>query len=402
MKRHLTAIAVERMKPPAEGRAEYFDTVLPGFCLRVTDKGKKTWTLVYRFGGRLTRLTLGRYPVLKLDEAREVARQLLQALERGENPAEMRRQEEAEKEETRRNTVASVVDEFIERYAKPKNRRWADTRRVFENHVLPRWGNRPITAIGKRDVVELLDAVMDRGTPYMANHVLASVRKLFNWAAERGIIEVSPCVYIKAPAKVVSRDRVLGDDEIKRVWKAATAMDYPFGPLVKLLLTAAQRRDEVATMRWSEIDFDAAMWTIPRDKTKSGRAQEVPLSALALKLVKALPRQSGPYLFSTLGGERPVSGHSKAKAKIDELSEVTEWRLHDLRRTAATNMARLGVPTSTISRVLNHAESGVTAIYDRHSYLPEKRKALEAWAERLEELVREEENAKTKHNESAS
>ena len=159
-------------------------------------------------------------------------------------------------------------------------------------------------------------------------------------------------------------------------------------PLVNMLLLTAQRRDEVATMRWADVEPESKLWTIPREQTKADRAHEVPLSPLALEILEALPRFSGPYIFTTMGGERPVSGFSKGKKGLEELSGLTDWRLHDLRRTGATNMARLGVPGSTIGRVLNHAQRGVTAIYDRHSYLPEKHHALDIWSSKLASIIR--------------
>jgi integrase len=159
------------------------------------------------------------------------------------------------------------------------------------------------------------------------------------------------------------------------------------GAFIQTLLLTAQRRDEVSTMRWQDIDLEARVWTLPRENTKADRAHEIPLAPLAIEVLTALPR-TGEFVFSSTRGERPITGFSKLKAHTDQLAAFSDWRLHDLRRTAGTGMARLGIAVSTISRVLNHQEGGVTKIYNRYSYLDEKRHALETWARRVESLVR--------------
>ena len=199
--------------------------------------------------------------------------------------------------------------------------------------------------------------------------------------------------------KELPRDRELSDREIKALWPAFNTAGYPFGPMMKLLLVTGQRRGEVAAMRWPNLDVEEKVWNLPRELTKSARAHSVPLSALALEIIEDLPRFSGPHVFSTKGGERPVSGYSRAKQRIekavngarqkDGIEPLPEWRLRDLRRTATSGMARLGIPSDHIGRVLNHAPKGMTAqVYDRHTYLPEKRRALEAWGSYLESLFR--------------
>ncbi len=387
----LTAAAVERVKPPASGRTEYWDALLPGFGLRVTANGAKSWCVMYRVGGRRRRYTLGTFPRLKLAKAREKAQTAFDDVDKGGDPA-------ADKSDRRAqgvDTVEGVIALFIERYAKPKNRTWPETERVFKRQVVPLWGKRDIASIRKRDVIELLDAALDERGPYAANRLLAYVRKLFNWCLERDLIEGSPCAGVKAPGKERQRDRVLTDDEIKTLWAAWEKMPWPWGPYLKLLLVTAQRRDEVAHMRWGDVDLEAKLWTLPRELTKSDRAHEVPLSDLAVEIVEGVKRLdwSGYVFASRLAdrdNDRPVSGFTKPKTRTDKLVEeaVDDWRLHDLRRTAATNMARLGIGVGIIGRVLNYASGrGVTGIYDRHSYLPEKRRALVAWAGRLGALL---------------
>ena len=389
----LTAAAVDRIKPPATGRTEYWDLLLPGFVLRVTANGAKSWAVMYRVHGRRRRYTLGSYPNLSLAKARERAKAAFEAIAIGGDPGAAK----ADRRASRVDAFESVVANFIERYAKPNNRSWAVTAALFNRHVLPRWGDLDINTIRKRDVVELLDAVHDDRGPYAANRTLAAIRKLFNWAVERDIIDGSPCAGVKAPGKERQRDRVLADDEIMTLWAAWDQMMWPWGPFCKLLLVTAQRRDEVAHMRWPDFDLgDAKRWTLPRELTKNDRAHEVPLSPLAVDIIESCPRFDwSDYVFASrladTDNDRPVSGFGGAKARTEVLTEapIADWRLHDLRRTAATNMARLGVGVDIIGRVLNHASGhGVTGIYDRHSYLPEKERALAVWANRLESIIR--------------
>ncbi len=396
----LTAAAVERLTSRGKDRIEYFDQTFPSFGVRVTARGSKSWFVYYRIGGRLRRLTLGTFPVDKLAEAREKARNALKMVEHGIDPAKVKEREKAE----RLDTVRRVVAEFIERHAKARNRSWRQTEAVFEKEVLPDWGDRPIKSITRRDVRDLLDGIMDRGTPYVANRTLAAIRKLFNWCLERDIVDASPVAGVKPPAKEAVRERALSEAEVKEVWTAAETLGYPFGPLTQLLLLLGQRRQETANMRWADLDLEEGTWNIPSDSTKAGRGHVVPLPPLALEIIKRLPRQRGPYAFSTTAGEKPVSGFSRAKKQLDrailaarqnaagqppeDVKPMEGWRFHDLRRTVGTHLAGLGIPLDHISRVLNHVPVGVTAkVYDRHFYLPEKRRALEVWANKLQSLI---------------
>lgn len=385
----LTARTIENAKAPANGRHEVWDTLVRGFGLRVTERGMKSWTLMYRINGRQRRLSLGGYPAYDLAEARDFAREALRLVGRGVDPADERKAAREAARSTERDTVEKLVRQFIERHAKAKTRKWRDTERMFELYVLPKWGQQPLNSITRRDVIELLDGIMDQGKPYSANKVLSHVRRFFNWCVERDILDATPVAKVKSPAKEVSRDRVLSDDETVAVWRTCDSMGWPFGLAFKLMLVTGQRRDEVATMRWSDIDRESGIWTQPREVTKSDRLHEVPLSSLAVEILDAVPRL-GDHVFTTTGNT-PVSGFSKAKRRCDKLSGVAGWRLHDLRRTCASGMARIGIAPHVVEKVLNHASgtiSGVAAVYNRHGYTEEKRTALDAWARAIASTIR--------------
>lgn len=381
----LTQVAIERLAPPKAGRVEFFDSVLPGFGLRVSEGGHKAWVLFYRLGGRQRRCTLGSlatYP--KVETARDRARHLLQQVERGVDPAG----EKTARPERQPDTIETVAEQFVAKYCRPKNRSWKDTERVLRLHVLPRWAGREAASIGRRDVLDLLDALVDRGHPIVANRVLAAVRKMFSWAVERDIVPASPVTNVKAPGKETERERVLSDEELSRLAGAATKAGGIAGGFFRMLMLTAQRRDEVAKMRWADLNLETNIWTLPKEATKGDRSHEVPLAPCAVSILLGLPRY-GEFVFSSTRGARPISGYSKMKASIAKAAAVEDWRIHDLRRTAGTGMARLGVAVSTISRVLNHKEGGVTKIYNRYSYLDEKRAALEVWARKVEGLTQE-------------
>ena len=403
----ITDAMVQRVKAAPEGkRSEYWDAVIPGFGLRVTDAGGKSFFLRTRSGSEQLRMSWS-YPAASLEAARAAAKAVLADIATGIDPKVKRAEAEREAARAKANTVDEVCALFVERYAKPKNRSWKETDRILKLDVIPRWSGRPIEKIKKRDIIDLLDALVDRGSPTMANRVLACVRKLFGWCVERGIIEHSPVTGIKAPSRETSRDRVLLDGELKEVWQAAAVLDWPFGPFTQLLILTAQRRDEVAGMAWSEIDFDHALWTIPKERAKNGLAHEVPLSRPALDILSSLPRM-GSLIFTTTG-KTAVSGFSKAKASIDTkvlksrqkaltdagadpktASPIADWTFHDLRRTATTGMAQLGVPPHIADKILNHKTGsiqGVAAVYNRHGYLEERRHALEGWAAHVGRLL---------------
>jgi integrase len=304
-----------------------------------------------------------------------------------------------------------VTEEFIRGHLKAKCRapRYIEeTRRNFDLHVLTKWRGHTVKSATRRDVATLLNGIADEGKPIAANRVLSAVRAIFNWALRQGLVDANPAALVERPGTETRRERVLTADEIKALWAEFDKLGHPFASFLAMALVIGQRRDEVAGMKWAEIkprplpltDVNVTpvewVWTLEGGRTKSGRAHVVPLSSLAMTALAELPR-IGAYVF-TSGGHKPIRGYSKAKADLDKAVVATRkkakakdlpgWTIHDLRRTAATTMAQLGVARLTVDKVLNHADQGVTAIYDRHEYLLEKWRALEAWGQHLTSLMR--------------
>jgi integrase len=396
MPKALTIRGIEALKG-GPARTEIPDGLIPGLYLVCQSSGVKSWAVRYRAGGRTRKHTLGRYPAIDLANAREIARRTLVEVASGRDPA-------ADKAEARRmagepdgpacDRFDAAAALFIERYAKAntKEQTWRESERLLATHVLPLWRGRRVQEISKRDVVELMDAIVDRGAPVSANRTLAVVRRMFGWLVERGVIVTNPCTDVKAPTAEKSRDRILSDDELRAILQACDQLNEPFGALIKLLTLTAQRRDEVGQMTWREVDIDARLWTIPKERAKNGIAHDVPLSDSAVKVLAGVRRiASSRGLVFTTTGETQVSGFSKAKKRLDAaVPSAPPWVLHDLRRTAASGMARLGVNLPVVEKVLNHTSGsfgGVAGVYQRHHFADEKRAALEAWAARVETIV---------------
>jgi integrase len=387
----LTIRSVEAMKPRPV-RQEIPDSFLPGLYLIQQPSGAKGWAVRYRHQGVPRKLTLGSYPALGLKDARELGAKALRAVAEGRDPG----REKILARAAKADSVDRIVEEFLERHVRRSNRpRTAQgTERLLRQHVLPRWRGRMVHEITRRDVLKILDHVVDGGAPIAANRTFAAVRKFFNWCVARDILAASPCAGVKPPTSERARDRVLSDDELRLVWTAADKLGGTFGPLVKLLALTGQRRDEVARMRWDELDLDTRLWTLPRARTKNNQPHEVPLSKAALTVLQNVPRIAGsPFVLAANGGASPVSGYSKGKHRIDALlpADLPPWRLHDLRRTCASGLARLRINLPVIEKVLNHTSgsfAGIVGVYQKHSFADEKRHALEAWGRHIISLVR--------------
>lgn len=379
----LTAKTVETLEIKEGKRYDVRDETLPGLLIRVSSSGQKVWYVHKRVDGRMRRVRIGAYPLLSLSDARQAARKMLVDIETGAFSAARVKKPEVK-------SLATVIDDYITLYAKPRNRDWkrvAATLRKFS--VL---FDRSIDTITRADVVEVLDQIVAGGTPIRANRAAAAIKTVMNWSVDRGLIVASPLTGMRMPVKEEARERVLSADELRAVWVAASACGYPFGDCIKLLILTGQRRAEVAGMRWSELDLENGLWNLPGKRVKNASAHIVPLAAPAVEILRNVPRfLRSDYVFTTTG-RSPVSGFGRAKARIDCHAQLTgaDWRVHDLRRTVATNMAMLRIAPHVIEAVLNHRTgivSGVAAIYNRHGYLDEKREALLAWASLLDALI---------------
>jgi len=260
--------------------------------------------------------------------------------------------------------------------------------RMFENHVKPTaLGKKPLAEVRRADVVELLDDLQNKkGYAAQVNRVRSQILAAFNWAIEREKIDVNPASGIKKRKGIEkSRDRVLTDDELRAIWRAADGLLEPSRSLVRAWILTGQRRDEVRCMAWTEIDLTRAIWTLPAARNKGKRDHEIPLAPAMGALLNALPRRGKPVF--TIDGGRPYAGQKRLKQILDRESGVSGWTFHDFRRTASTGMAALHVPQDTIDRVLNHAKGTLAGTYNRYDYLDQKRKALDAWAERVAFIV---------------
>jgi integrase len=406
MAKQLTVAAIEKLKPDPQRRLEIPDGRLPGLYLIIQPGGAKSWAVRYRYAGRSRKFTIGPYPAFDLGAARQEASQALQRAQRGGDPAREKRLERRRKTEAK-DDFESVVRLFIERYSKQNNRTWGRVARAFglvpsndepcaawpaiKGGLVARWGDRRIGDIARIDIIDLLDAIVARGAPIMANRTLAHLRKLFNWALDSELVTASPCAGVKPRAPEQSRDRVLSDAELKALWRAAEAMQGQFGPIVQLLILTGQRREEVGGMRWSELDLGERLLTLPASRVKNKTKHTVPLSEAAIEIIRGFPprRKGIDFVFSATG-RSPVSGFSRAKERLDELAEVSDWRLHDIRRTVASGMARLKIALPVIEKVLNHRSgsfAGIVGVYQHHDFADEKRAALERWAAHVEYLT---------------
>ena len=461
-RRRLTQLSIENMRPDPTRRVEVPDG--NGLYLVVQPSGARSWAYRYRRpgGGKPAKLTLGTFRTLRQDESEPAARptigepltlkqarwlagQVGHGVAVGEDPAaERKRAKTEDREAGDRDHVDVVARRFLERCARLSTRpstfaqtlnvlgfvetseqlelRSHDARREhprpLETWPATRWRGRKVQTITRRDVNELLDEIVDAGSPHASNATLSAISRMLNWAVEQGIIAASPAAGVKKRTQTVKRERALCDGELRVVWLAAEALGQPFGHLVKLLALTGARRDEWAGATWSEIDLGARVFHLPASRSKNGRAHDIPLSPQAVEVLEDLPRLKGEpdYVFTTGQGRAasaedaplvPISGFSKFKRRIDAniaaiqvreeaeraqrageapeaVKPMVDWRIHDLRRTAVTGMGRLGVRVEVAERAVNHVSgtfAGVVGVYQRHDYAEEVRDALERWGE---------------------
>jgi integrase len=384
----LTKNAIDAL-PRGKSDVVYWDAGYPGFGVKVTPKGRKVFIVLYRAGGagsKLRKYTIGPYGRVTLHQARVAAHKVFAAKLEGRDLA-------AEKREAKRRVVADRVEDLLESFIAQRlvqNRSAGEISRLLRREVGKPWAGRSIHEISKREVVDVISAIEQRGAPVAANKTLKSLKTFLRWCVGRAVLDQSPAEGVPLPAKEVARDRVLDDHELAQIILAARKMEGAYGGIVELLALTGQRREEVAQMKWDELDLVQRVWTLPRSRTKNAKAHVVHLSEQSMAVLKRA-NQKGPFLFSVLGS-KPFQEFSRGKRRLDQLSGVTEWRLHDLRRTCVSGMARLGIAPHVADKILNHQAgtiSGVAAVYQRHEFLSERRQALDLWGAHVGAILNE-------------
>jgi integrase len=425
MAKTLTTVAVRNLRAGRK-RREIADRGSPGLYLVIQATGRKSWALrLRRPNGQSAKVTLGTCDATGLEiagdpvvggtlaAARRVAADLHRQRAMGRDVAAdavaAKRRRRCDRDGLAASAFGSAVVDYVA-YAKTKQRSWVDVGRALgvdeDLKVIPggladRWRDRPVADIDGHDVFTLIEDVRHRGIPGRARRVegttdaLAQVfharlSALFSWLQSRRRIETNPVAGVAAPDGPEARDRILSDSEVSALWHATDEAGEPFGAVFKLLLLTGCRLNEVAQMRWAELSEDGATLHLAADRVKNKRAHDVPLSALARKVIAGATRVGdSPFVF-TVTGRAPVSGFSKAKKRLDAEMNIAPWRTHDIRRTVASGLQRLGVPLPVTEKILNHVSGslgGIVGVYQRHDYEAERRAALERWAGHVSGLV---------------
>lgn len=405
----LTSESVLKLPAPEKGQREYFDLdrrsnpITPGFALRVSATGVRSYVLHYRprggpYKGKLRRMVLGRVGELTLAEARESARNYRAEIrDKGTDPLEEKsraKQAEALAAAERRETYKQAVEDYVRKYQEGKkgNRTAGEIKRVLLKEG-SKWHNRPVGEISRADVHDVLDSLMAAGKPYLANRTLAYLRTFFGWCVRRDKIPHSPVEGVERPFDGEKpRERHFSDTEIKTLWKTADRIGGSRGAFLKIALLTGKRRGEIAGMTWDELNLRRkreATWTLPAARSKNGRDHKMPLPPLAVRILKGQPKiEDNPLVFPGRKDKRPMSGWSQFQKDIQDKSKIADFTFHACRHTLKTRLGELGVPPHVKDKVLHHAPPRTAGEgYDHYDYLAEQRKALEAWAEYVERLV---------------
>jgi integrase len=389
MARALTTKAVESFKP-RQDRYEVPDGGCRGLYCLVQASGAKSWAIRFRLDGKPAKHTLGAWPAMSLADARRLAAAAMAQVAQGIDPRLEKRQAKAEAAERSRDTVERLATQFLEWQGKrlrPNSLRQLD--HIFADLVMPAWQDRDVHSIARRDALELTEAIADK-TPIMANRVHSGLHRFFRWLCERDIIVASPMTGVPRPAPERSRERTLSERELVALWHAADAVGEPGRSWIRMLALLGQRRSEIAGMRRSECDGD--LWHIPAERMKGRVAHTLPLPAQAMAIIEALPQIGDGDLVFTTTGTSPLDHLDRIKRTIDaEMKPTAPWTWHDIRRSTASALAGLGVAVPVIEKILAHRSGtfkGIVGVYQRHSFIPEMRSALERWSEHLDRLVR--------------
>lgn len=361
-----------------------------GLGLRISPAGRKSFIYMYRFQGRPRMMTLGPYPRIGLAKARLMAAESREKLIHDIDPGA--EHTEKKKQERGAPTIKTLADEYLNLWAKPRKKSWQEDERIIYKDIIPTWGRVKAKNLKRRDILLLIDSIIDRGAPISANRTLAVIRRMLNFAVERGIIDATPCVSVKAPGKENRRDRILRESEIRQFWNRLekSSMNKAIQYVLKFQLATGQRKGEVVTALWDEIND--GWWTIPKEKSKNGHPHRVPIARLAKELLIQIKTFSGnsPWLFPSprRKGEHltRASVDHALRLHLDSL-KIEGLTPHDLRRTTASMIAGLGIERIVLKKILNHVDRDITGVYDLHGYDREKRQALEAWSRKLESIL---------------
>ena len=370
--------SVGKLPASQSGQKDYYDEDLAGFGMRVSPRGTRTWFVFYRYNGVNRRLKIGNYPLMGLATARDTARDALREAAKGADPAHVK------SEPKKTETVKELAAQYIEEHAKVRKRSWVHDQRVLDFDVIPTLGRRRVQDVTRAEIRDMLARIVVRA-PIRANRTLEIVRKMFNWAIGKEIVNDNPCDHLRPPAVEKKRARFLTEAEFPVFWNAVTELGGAAEVAFKLLMITGQREMEVGRIRREHINYKDATWLIPGDVAKNGMEHLVPLSPYALELVRGLDATRKPedeWLFQSPSRAAPVvrNFYEKRIIALRKSTGIHDIRIHDLRRTAATNWAKLRVGRFMIKRLLNHTDSDVTGTYDLYEYLDEKRAALVAWA----------------------
>lgn len=396
MKKLLTDRTLKALKPaPAGKRVVLWDAAVAGFGVRTTDTGATSFFVMRRLPGKPhpVRVVLGQYPALNLAEARKAAGAAMADLASGVHPRERTRALRAAEDRRKAVTVGHVVEEFTARHLSRK-RTGAVVGQLLRRELVSRWGDRPVTDVTRADVIGMVEAIGDT-SPSAARQAWIYTSRLFGWALNRDVygLTASPCDRVRITDLIGSpkaRERVLDSGELRAIWQVTAADEFPFDPFVRLLLLLGCRRGELAGMRREELDLAAGLWQLSGDRTKNEQPRTIPLSRQATGIIASLPAFPGPYVFSTVGGARPISGFMKLKQRLDRRLGVAipaPWTLHDIRRTMRTHLSALPISGTVAELMIGHKQRGIRAVYDRFAYLDEQRSGFELWAARLRDIV---------------
>ncbi len=378
---------VANLKPDPAKRLVVWEGAAHGqgnLGVRIFPSGVKTFIYMYRFAGKARMQTLGNYPAMSVADAHAACATAAQEREKGVDPAAVA--VDSRIAERQAPTFKALAALYLELHAKPRKKDGGDRDgRALERDVLPLLGPLKAEAVTRRDVIALLDGIVARGAPIQANRTLALVRKIFNFGIGRDIVQQNPCYRVAAPGVEKQSDRVLSEQELKAfLANLATATMADESKLaLRFQLLTAQRCGEVLGVRWDEIDLAAGWWTIPASKAKNKLAHRVPLSMQARAVLTEARKLNADRqtVFPSPRGDKPMVETAVARAVFRNLPHLGagQFSPHDLRRTAASLMTGMGISRLVVSKLLNHVERGVTAVYDRHGYDAEKREALDAW-----------------------